>query len=120
MESALALTMMLLCFLAYMLYTTAWRFTISNASLASLMKLDASASSLCARKSCFVLLSTYLRGWKIPRRRTEATLHLKNSLKILKVKQTAEKDCLLSDVVIWELGPCTVKCTVSRSSRNLR
>ena len=53
---------MLLCFLAYMLYTTAWRFTTSSASLASLMKPDASTSSLCARKSCFVLLSTYLQN----------------------------------------------------------
>ncbi len=61
MGSQVSLTMMLLCFLAYMLYTTAWRFTTSRASLASLIKPDASASSLCARKSCFVLLSTYLQ-----------------------------------------------------------
>ena len=53
--------MMLLCFLAYMLYTTACRFTSSSASLASPMKFDASASPLCALKSCFVLLSTYLQ-----------------------------------------------------------
>lgn len=33
-------TMMLLCFLAYMLYTTACRFTISRLAFASLIKVD--------------------------------------------------------------------------------
>ena len=108
------LTMMLFCFLAYMLYTIAWRFTTSRASLASLMKPDASASSLCARKSCFVLLSTYLQ---VPRCQGAALLEsrLKHLRGCLEASEKWHEDCLLSNIVIWELGACTMISSLSRS-----
>ena len=63
--------MMLLCFLAYMLYTTACRLTTSRASFASFMRAATAAPSefsLWALKSCFVLLSTYLHDTTVNER----------------------------------------------------
>lgn len=56
-------TMMLFCFLAYMLYTMDCRFTTSNSCLASCNNSDsfcASVSPLCALKPSIALRRTYL------------------------------------------------------------
>lgn len=105
--------MILLCFLAYMLYTTACRLTTSRATFASFIRAATAApsvSSLWALKSCFVLLSTYLHDtivnecwairWKAARTRRTFSAGAEYLL-CLQVDSG-----LLSDVVVWEFGPC--------------